>query len=100
MPIFFAVTPVPVTTANWKMGRSNDSDTQASVNFAFVDIFTGEVWQVLSLLFKMWKKLIECQLMNTSVVISSYFGMLLQLLYRLLVVVSVVKYWVLILLIS
>jgi len=57
------VTPVPVTAAEWKAAVSRDSEHQvrstsfaANVDFSFGDIFTGEVWQVLSVLFNTCKK--------------------------------------------
>jgi len=57
------VTPVPVTATEWKVAASRDSTHQvrtvsyaANVEFSFGDIFTGEVRQVLSVLFVMWKK--------------------------------------------
>jgi len=58
------VTPVPVAPAEWKVAASGDSEHQVravpyevDVDFSFGDIFIGEVWQVLSVLFKTWKKL-------------------------------------------
>ena len=58
-----AVTPVPIAPAEWKVAASGDSERQvrtasyeANVDFSFADIFTGEVRQVLSVLFKMRKK--------------------------------------------
>ena len=57
------VTPVPVTPAEWKVAVSRDSMRQvgtassaANIEFSFGDIFTGEVRQVLSVLFVAWKK--------------------------------------------
>jgi len=74
------VTPVPVTPADSKVAASRDSERQVStdsyasnVDFSFGDIFTGEVRQLLSVLFVMWKKGMDCQLLNTSVVILCCF---------------------------
>ena len=52
--------------------------------------WTGQ--QIPSVVFETCKKWIDCQLMNTSVVILCYFIMSLCLFYRLLAVISVVKY--------
>jgi hypothetical protein len=45
--LYLAVTPVPVTTENWKLPSSGKSsaDTPGD-HFSVGDIFTGEVWQV------------------------------------------------------
>jgi hypothetical protein len=57
MSISFAVTPVPVTAAPWKAAPSNKSmfhfrtmSYAENVDFSFGDIFTGEVWKILSVL--------------------------------------------------
>jgi hypothetical protein len=61
--IFFTVTPVPVAAADWMEGAPWDSKYQVpttpyptNVDFSFGDIFTGQVRQVLSVLFKTWNK--------------------------------------------
>ena len=93
------VTPVPITPAEWKVAVSRDSTNQVravsnavNVDFSFGDIFTGEVRQVFSVLFVMWKKRMRCQLMNKSVVVLRCFVMSLCSLRRLLAVISIVKY--------
>jgi hypothetical protein len=57
------VTPVPVAAAEWKAAATRDSEHQVrtasdavNVDFSFDDIFTGEVRQVLPILFVTWKK--------------------------------------------
>jgi hypothetical protein len=96
------VTPVPVAPAEWKMAASGDSEHQvrtasyeANVYFSFGDIFTGEVWQVLSVLFKMRKK---WNRWSVDRHIGSNIALLCHCsLYELLAVISVVKYRVFVL---
>jgi hypothetical protein len=52
--LYLAVTPVPVTTENWKLPSSGKYRPEVEsraytpvAHFSIGDIFTGEVWQVL-----------------------------------------------------